>query len=172
MVHHFDNFPTSGHKVQPETQWAPQLLAQWARSQKIFRQGFTLRGAYLRIDERSFHPKRPKNIFRTGLTLAPLKFGIGESTLKKMCKGCLVLTLLDAYQLKRELPTHWVGTSGPVGQKLTGLRAQWTQSKNMRPVGTNFPSRVEFSPSKFGIFERKIFSQENPKKQASSMPTT
>jgi hypothetical protein len=77
------------------------------------------------------------------LTLTPLKFGICESNFQ---------------------PSGWnFWPNGP--QVESKIRAHWAQSEKI-----SFGCLVLSLPDAYQL-ERKI-SQENPKKQASSMPTT
>ena len=80
------------------------------------------------------------------------------------------------------------GTSGPLDHKLNQKFVPTGHKVKIFPFGClvltlpdayqlgsktkSFRSGLNFTPSKFGIFEREIFSCENPKKQTFSMPTT
>ena len=80
------------------------------------------------------------------------------------------------------------GTSGPLDPKLNQKFVPTGHKVKIFPFGClvltfpdayqlgsktkSFGTGLNFAPSKFGIFEGENFSQGNPKKQASSMPTT
>ena len=88
----------------------------------------------------------------------------------------------------KQLPTQWVGTSGPLDHKLNQKSVPTGHKVKIFPFGClvltlpdayqlgsktkSFRTGLNFAPSKFGIFEGENFSQENPKKQDFSMPTT
>ena len=143
MNHQHPNFPTSGREVK-----------------KQISQGVTFRVAYLRINERFFSVHRIREIFLDWVDFDPSEI---RNIWKHFSKQNIFSKRLDftpslftdkwkvLTKLKRKLPTHWIGTSAPLAQKLNSnlwprLRAHWTQSENMLPLDTNFPTRVEFYP--------------------------
>ena len=164
------DFPTNGRKVKI-----------------LYHKGLFFAASRCLPHERTFHPgpSGPPNFDTTGVKIFFLWVDFEPLEIRNMWK---------------QLPTQWVGTSVPMAQKLkhnfwpTGpqveskIRAHWAQSENIfcwvfsfgpfrcLPIGKknkkSFRPGLNFTPSKFGIFERKNFSQENQKKQAFPMPTT